>query len=79
MKDLEKKQMVVSRQWGVGVRNHGLTGSPVEVGVYFSNALSNMDIRLEKLMTEFGISEKIKQKSKGPRKKKSQEKEQDNS
>lgn len=51
--------MVVSRQWGVAVRNHGLTGSPVEVGVYFSNALSNMDIRLEKLMTEFGISEKI--------------------
>lgn len=51
--------MVVSRQWGVAVRNHGLTGSPVEVGVYFSNSLSNMDIRLEKLMTEFGISEKI--------------------
>lgn len=35
-------------------------GSPFEVGVYFSNALSNLDIRLEKLMVAFGISEMIK-------------------
>lgn len=32
--------------------------------VYVSNGFSNTDIRLERLVVEFGISEKIKEKSK---------------
>lgn len=39
-----------------------------EVGIYSAKYFSNLDIRLEKLMAEFGISEKGKQKSKEPKK-----------
>lgn len=66
LKDLEKRQWYLVWIW---IWRQQTYGSSVKVGVYFSNALSNMDI-VEKLMVEFWISEKIKQKGKGLKKKK---------
>lgn len=68
MEDLEKRQWYLC---GFGFGDSRLIGYSVKVGVYFSNALSNMDM-VEKLMVKFWISEKIKQKGKGSRKKKNE-------
>lgn len=68
LKDLEKRQWYLVWIWIWRQQTYRFS---VKVGVYFSNALSNMDI-VEKLMVEFWISEKIKQKGKGLKKKKNE-------
>lgn len=53
LKDLEKKQIMVSRQYGFRFEDNGLIRSSVKVVVYFSNALSNMGI----ILWNFGFRE----------------------
>lgn len=67
---MEKKQIMVSRQYGFGFGDNGLIRPSVKVVVYFSNALSHMDI----ILWNFGFRKDKTEKQRHKQQKQQQQK-----